>query len=116
MATLKQRRAIDELVGNGGMSIAKAMIKSGYTEATANTPSKLTESKGFKQICEEIGLTDNFLTKALYNDIKNKPSKRLGELSLAFEITGRKRDIENKQFIPVPVIIKLENNDNIITQ
>ena len=45
MATLKQQKAIKNMVENGG-NVAKAMRDAGYSENTANTPSKLTKSKG----------------------------------------------------------------------
>jgi len=53
MATVKQKRAAKALVGNGG-NVTRAMIDSGYSVATANTPQKLTESEGFKEVWEEL--------------------------------------------------------------
>jgi len=50
--TLKQKRATELLVGNGG-NVTKAMIGAGYSPATANTPQKLTESKGFEELKKE---------------------------------------------------------------
>lgn len=52
MATQKQKRAIDNLVENGG-NVSKAMKDAGYSEATAKTPQKLTESKAFQDIYEQ---------------------------------------------------------------
>lgn len=52
MATIKQEKALDELVGNGG-NITKAMLAAGYSPATANTPQKLTESKGWQELLSE---------------------------------------------------------------
>lgn len=48
MPTIKQKIAVAKLVGNGG-NVTQAMRDAGYTEATANTPQKLTESEGFKE-------------------------------------------------------------------
>lgn len=53
MATLRQKKAVAALVGNGG-NVTKAMLAAGYTKATANTPQKLTESDGFKEIVDPI--------------------------------------------------------------
>lgn len=91
MPTRRQRTAVDKIVENGG-NVSKAMRESGYTAETAKTPSKLTDSKGFMQILEEIGLTDQFLTKALYEDIESKKRNRKPELELAYKIRGRLKE------------------------
>ena len=90
MPTTKQRKAVDNLVGNGG-NVTDAMRKAEYAEATINTPQKLTESKGFKELCNQYGLTDDLILKSLVDDIKEKPQRRTGELSLGAEILGLKR-------------------------
>lgn len=100
MVTLRQKKAVDNLVGNGG-NITRAMIDAGYTEATANTPQKLTTSKGFQELCEQAGLTDNFLLNALQEDIEKKPQNRKAELELAFKVKGRLNETQesNKTLI-----------------
>ncbi len=65
------------------------MREVGYSENTAKTPQKLTESKGFIELCEEKGLTDDLLINALVEDIKSKKGNRKSELELAFKIKGR---------------------------
>lgn len=50
--TIKQKIVARELVGNGG-NITKAMLAAGYSPNTANTPQKLTESKGFKELLQQ---------------------------------------------------------------
>lgn len=55
--TIKQRRAVAELVENGG-NVSKAMLAAGYSPATANTPQKLTESEYVQDLMREVGLTD----------------------------------------------------------
>lgn len=87
MATELQKRALDELVEDGGNK-GKALVKAGYSKETAKTPQKVTESKGFKELCEKLGLTDNFLTNCLVEDIKKKPQNRKPELELGFKIKG----------------------------
>lgn len=94
--TNKQKIAFDNLVGNGG-NVTKAMIDANYSIATANTPQKLTESKGFKLLCKVAGLTDEFLTNALVEDIKKKPQNRKAELELGFKVTGRLKEADNSQ-------------------
>ena len=51
MATTKQKKAFDKMVENGG-NVSPAMIEAGYSENTAHTPQKLTESKGWKELME----------------------------------------------------------------
>lgn len=47
-ATIRQKRAIKDLVENGSHKTLKSvMIDAGYSENTAKAPQKLTESKGF---------------------------------------------------------------------
>lgn len=53
MATIKQKRAIDKIVENGG-NVSRAMIEVGYSPATAKTPQKLTESKGWDELTKEF--------------------------------------------------------------
>lgn len=52
-ATIKQQRAASKLVENGG-NIGKAMIAAGYSKATAKTPQKLTKSKGWKNLMDDL--------------------------------------------------------------
>ena len=87
-----QRRAFKNIVENGG-NVSKAMRDAGYSAETAKNPSKLTDTKGFRQLVEEHGLTDEFLASALYEDIKNKPQRRIQELTLAYKLKGRLKDI-----------------------
>ena len=99
MATIKQRKALAKMVENGGIA-SRAMIDVGYSPATASDPSKLTRSKGFLELCEEVGLTDDFLTRALVSDITNKPKNRKPELELGFKIRGR-MNIEDDTKSPI---------------
>lgn len=87
MATQKQRKALDNLVGNGG-NVTKAMRDAGYSEATLNTPQKLTESKGYEELLAEYGLTKELVVTALVDDIQNKRKNRTPELKLASDILG----------------------------
>ncbi|MET3349029.1 UNVERIFIED_ORG: hypothetical protein ABID57_000698 [Arthrobacter sp. UYEF1] len=91
MATIKQRKAAEIMVGNGG-NASRAMREAGYSPATAENPDKLTGSKGFAELLEELGLTDDLLIKALVEDIKAKPGDRKPELELGFKVRGRMTD------------------------
>jgi hypothetical protein len=112
-----QKKALDNLVANGG-TIAEAMRGAGYDATTARNPSKLTESKGFKELCEQYGLTDNLLLSSLVEDIKKKEQNRKAELELGFKIKGRlteKVDVMSDGEKLQPLLVKFLNgneNDN----
>lgn len=95
MASIKQKRALDKIIENRG-NVSKSMVQVGYTPATAKNPKNLTESKGFIELCTELGLTDTFLTEALIEDIKAKPQNRKPELELGFKVLNRLRDNDEK--------------------
>lgn len=61
MPTMRQKLAVDKVVGNGG-NITRAMLEAGYSPNTANTPQKLTESDGWKELMDQH-LPDKLLTK-----------------------------------------------------
>ncbi|GEM_PF-2810052 len=106
MTTLKQQFALEKLVENGG-NVTQAMREVGYSEATINSPSNLTGSKGFKAILEASGLNENFLVSALVEDIKKKPQNRIRELTLGADMLGLKKigsTINIEQSKPIPII------------
>jgi len=87
MPTEKQKRAVEKMVENGGV-VSRAMEDAGYSPNTARTPQKLTNSDGFKELCEQCGLTDNLILNSLVEDIKLKPQNRKPELELGAKIKG----------------------------
>ena len=89
--TQKQKAAIQKMAENGG-NVSKAMREVGYTDITAKTPKKLTESKGFKALCDKYGLTDSLIVESLVQDIKLKPQKRSPELALGADILGLRKN------------------------
>ena len=90
MSTLKQRVALENIIENRG-NIGRAMIDAGYDDTTAHNPSNLTNSKGYRELLHEYGLTEQLITESLVKDIKGKEGKRLGELTLGAEILGMRR-------------------------
>lgn len=112
MATTRQKRATQKLVENGG-NATQAMREAGYSEATANNPSNLTGSKGFKALLKASGLDETLVIKALVEDIRNKPNNRVRELSLAAELLGMRRQGANVQLEegsrPLPILYYLNN-------
>jgi len=91
MATIKQRRAVIKMVETGG-NASKAMRDRGYSPNTAVNPDKLTRTKGFREVADELGLTDNFILSALHEDIDYKQYRREPELRLAAKIKGMLSD------------------------
>jgi len=87
MPTIKQKKAVNKIIENRG-NISKSMREVGYRESTCKNPKNLTESKGFKKLCEGVGLTEELILKSLSDDIKSKPSNRVSELALAAKIQG----------------------------
>ncbi len=64
MATLKQKLAVKEILDNNG-NVSQAMIKAGYPPTTAKNPQQLTRSKGFKELMEQMGISDEKIAKRL---------------------------------------------------
>lgn len=87
MATEKQKRAIDNLVENGG-NVSKAMRDAGYSAQTAKTPKKLTTSAAYQELMDAY-LPDDMLLRALADDIESKEKNRKPELELAFKLKGK---------------------------
>jgi hypothetical protein len=105
MPTFKQQSALEKLVENGG-NATQAMREAGYSEATANNPSNLTESKGFKELLKASGLDESTVISALVEDIKNKPQNRVRELTLASDILGMKKrgsESQDRRELPAPI-------------
>lgn len=61
MPTIKQKRAVKEVLENHG-NLGKAMLKAGYDKTTAKNPKNLTDSKGWQELMEEY-LPDTLLAK-----------------------------------------------------
>jgi hypothetical protein len=91
MPTIKQRNAVDKIIENHG-NISKSMKQVGYAENSAINPSNLTKSKGFAELMNEYGLTDQLLLESLVFDIKNKPKNRKQEIELGAKLKGRLKD------------------------
>ena len=91
MPTIKQKKAVNKIVENRG-NISKSMREVGYSPKTAKNPKHLTESKGYKELCEETGLTDSLIIESLVEDIKAKPQNRHQELQLGAKMKGMLKD------------------------
>lgn len=87
MPTLKQKKAVERIVENHG-NISKSMREAGYTDAAAKNPKNLTESKGFKEVLDEYGLTEGLIVESLVEDIREKKQNRKPELELGAKLRG----------------------------
>lgn len=88
MATLKQQQAAKNIVENHG-NVYKGMVDAGYDPTTAKNPKNLLDSKGFMELMDSYGLTDDLIITSLTEDIKTKPGNRTPELQLAVKMRGR---------------------------
>ena len=68
MTTIKQEKALEKMVENGG-NVSQAMRDVGYSENTAKTPQKLTESKGWKELINQK-IKDSKLVDVLNEGLK----------------------------------------------
>jgi len=91
--TIKQKRVVENLIENRCHTLKEAMLDAGYSENSAINPeNNVLKAKGFKQLMNELGLTEEFLTTALKEDISNKPGKRAEELKIGFKLKGLLND------------------------
>lgn len=100
------------MVENGG-NASKAMVDAGYSPNTAKTPSKLTESKGYLEMLDKFGLTEELILTSLVEDIKSKPGNRKAELELGVKIrgmlvSGKALSNDNYSVRPLPPIALVE--------
>lgn len=82
----RHKRVLANMVDNGG-NMRKAIAKENYSKAVQDTPSKITETRSFKELMAEQGLTNEYLNECLKNDIDSK-SQRFQELQLAYRLSG----------------------------
>lgn len=78
MATEKQKRALANVVENGG-NVSKAMKDAGYSVATAKTPQKLTQSQAFQKYMEKAGVTDEKLVSVLKEGLEASKAIVMGK-------------------------------------
>ena len=106
MATVRQKRALEKIVENGG-NVSRAMIDVGYSPQTAKTPQKLTESKAFIELLEEAGIDDMTMLKTLKEGLVATKTVSIGEG------TTVEPDHQNRhKFLETALRIKGYNRDN----
>lgn len=69
MATPKQRLAAEKYLENlraeNPKLLSEVLKEAGYSDTMSTTPSQVTNSKGFLQVLEEAGVTDNKLSQVM---------------------------------------------------
>ena len=99
--TKLHRKAVKTLVESS--SKRDGLLKAGYSQAVADNPIKVTESRGFIKAMEDMGLTDDLLNGMLIDDLhkKGKKGNRFNELQLAYKLKGHLKDTKegNKTLI-----------------
>ncbi len=127
MSTLKQKLAFKEVLN--GSTISKAMLKAGYSETTASTTGKLTNTDGWKELMDQH-LPDKLLAKVhkegleasdkIYDSngevVVEKPdySVRHRYLDSAYKLKGRYPDGEiggDRNFNVTQIIINPSNGN-----
>lgn len=85
------------------------VVSVGYSPKVADKKATATiEAKGVQDAIAKQGLTKEFITEALIDDIQNKPRKRFLELNLGAEILGMK--------IKLTDVATVQNVTNNLTQ
>lgn len=110
--TIKQKRAIELAVENGG-NVSKAMRDAGYSPATAKNPDKLTGTSTWAELMEAY-LPDDMLLRALSDDIEKKVGNRTAELTLAAKMKGKlsdKVDVTSGGEKIQPVLVRFLGDD-----
>lgn len=94
MPTIRQKKAAIEIVENGGV-VSTAMIVSGYSKNTAKTPSKLTDSDGFKELMIGMGIDDTKLLTVLNDGLS-------ATKVISAKVVGKNADESTDDFIEIP--------------
>ncbi len=86
--TQRHKTIVAKLKSGKVRTLKSALLASGYSEQVSNSPTKVTETLGFKAVMAKAGLTDDYLYNCLQEDIDAKPQHRAEELKLAGKWLG----------------------------
>jgi len=106
-ATIRQKRTFKKVLENGGI-VSKA-AKGIYSDAMAKNPQKITNSKGFQELFNEV-VTDRKLRNkhnSLLED--NKSEIQIKALDLAYKVKGHYAP-EKKQSVNLNLNTELKNS------
>ncbi len=88
--SIKQQALADEIIKNQMRPVEERKNKQELVETVGLNSTSSLHTVGVQRALEKYGLTADLVTSALVDDIKEKPGKRLGELTLAADILGMK--------------------------
>ena len=113
--TIRQKRAAKIMNDNVSQNLHKSskdvLIEAGYDISTAEKPSLVLDTRGFKQELAQYGLTEELITSSLVEDIQAKPQKRVRELELGADILSmRKRPVEPNNIINIALFSTEQQN------
>lgn len=112
MATEKQKRAAMHLMENDG-NVSDAMRKAGYSDASVKNSHRLTRQKGFIEVLERAGVTEDKLAEVLSGGLDAKTEKGKADHAVRHRYleTGLKarrlitNDNNQQQVNPIAVIL-----------
>jgi len=116
MATIKQKLVVKKIIENNG-NVSKAMVEAGYPKTTARNPQQVTRSKGFKEVCKELGLTRELIVSSLKEDIEAKPQDRVPELKLGAKILkliDNNKDTDKNTFNQFNIEVTKDKTDEFV--
>lgn len=120
MATIQQKKAAKitlEVLRNPIKTTKGEILRAAdYSVKRSLQPSTVFNSKGFKEELASYGLTQEFITTSLVDDINAKPAKRFFELNLGAEILGMKQHDTNNGNKTLVVIIAGESAQRYAVQ
>jgi len=90
MATQRQKLVLGKMLENTGASMYKIMRAAGYSEAYAKNPKDLVETRGFQDLLNEAGVTDERIAQVMSDGLgATKPlyknNNKTGQIELVAE-------------------------------
>ncbi len=86
--SLRQQRAADLILQNQMVPVQERKNKLQIANEAGFVSTASLHSEGVNRALQKYGLNEDLVTSALVDDIRAKPEKRLGELTLAADILG----------------------------
>ncbi len=86
--SVRQQAAADLILRNQMVPAAERKNKLQIANEAGFVSTQSLHSEGVYRALQKYGLNEDLVTSALVDDIKAKPEKRLGELTLAADILG----------------------------
>ena len=89
---LRHKKLANEVIKQGmttgKVNKGKAMRDAGFPESMSKNPKQVFESKGFRAVAIQEGLTEINIAKWLFADIESNAGKRVPELTLTTKLLG----------------------------